>query len=112
MQIITAFVILYTMLRAIYNISATAFWIFFLVIFGILLFCYWDAGTNNIGKAEKDKKQEEKGIEPDNDFQQKLDNGELRTYDDIVYHNGIYYENENSEEWEDFEYQYEEDHRR
>lgn len=46
------------------------------------------------------------------DFQQRLDNGEIRTYDDVVYHTGRYYENENSEEWEDFEYQYEEDHRR
>ena len=46
------------------------------------------------------------------DFQERLDNGEIRTYDDIVYHNGRYYENENSEEWEDFEYQYEENHRR
>ncbi len=32
------------------------------------------------------------------------------TQDDIVQIGGQYYENERSEDWEDFEYQYEEDH--
>ncbi len=33
------------------------------------------------------------------------------TQDDIIYKNGRYYENENSEEWEEFEYDISEDER-
>lgn len=33
------------------------------------------------------------------------------TQDDIIYKDGQYQENEFSEDWKDFEYQYEEDHK-
>ena len=33
------------------------------------------------------------------------------TQDDIIYKNGHYYENENSEDWEEFEYEISEDER-
>lgn len=33
------------------------------------------------------------------------------TQDDIIYKNGRYYENENSEDWEEFEYEISEDER-
>ena len=38
-------------------------------------------------------------------------NGHPYTQDDIIYKNGRYYENENSEDWEDFEYEISEDER-
>lgn len=38
-------------------------------------------------------------------------NGHLYTQDDIIYKNGRYYENENSEDWEEFEYEISEDER-
>lgn len=38
-------------------------------------------------------------------------NDHLYTQDDIIYRNGRYYENENSEDWEEFEYEISEDER-
>ena len=38
-------------------------------------------------------------------------NGYPYTQDDIIYKNGHYYENENSEDWEEFEYEISEDER-
>lgn len=38
-------------------------------------------------------------------------NGHPYTLDDIIYKNGRYYENENSEDWEEFEYEISEDER-
>ena len=38
-------------------------------------------------------------------------NGHQYTQDDIIYKNGRYYENENSEDWEEFEYEISEDER-
>lgn len=38
-------------------------------------------------------------------------NGHPYTQDDIIYKNGYYYENENSEDWEEFEYEISEDER-
>lgn len=38
-------------------------------------------------------------------------NGHPYTQDDIIYKNGHYYENENSEDWEEFEYEISEDER-
>lgn len=38
-------------------------------------------------------------------------NGHPYTQDDIIYKNGRYYENENSEYWEEFEYEISEDER-
>ncbi len=38
-------------------------------------------------------------------------NGHPYTQDDIIYKNGRYYENENSEDWEEFEYEISEDER-
>ena len=37
--------------------------------------------------------------------------GSPYTQDDIIYKNGRYYENENSEDWEEFEYEISEDER-
>ncbi len=38
-------------------------------------------------------------------------NGHYYTQDDIIYKDGQYYENENSEDWEEFEYEISEDER-
>lgn len=38
-------------------------------------------------------------------------NGHPYTQDDIIYKDGRYYENENSEDWEEFEYEISEDER-
>lgn len=38
-------------------------------------------------------------------------NGHPYTQDDIIYKNGRYYENESSEDWEEFEYEISEDER-
>lgn len=90
--------------------------IFFLIevagFIGIICCVIWDKKQAKKKILEKQNSRNEDYDLSDRNFQERLDNGELRTYDDIVYHNGTYYENENSEEWEDFEYQYEEDHRR
>lgn len=90
--------------------------IFFLIEvagFLVIICCaIWDKKQAKKKILEKQNAINEDNNLSDRDFQQKLDNGDIRTYDDVVYHNGRYYENENSEEWEDFEYQYEEDHRR
>lgn len=95
-------------LGVIYALSAKLFWIFLVVAF---LFTGWLLSTPKNNPAYKENTKASNSDSAD-EFQQRLDNGEIRTYDDVVYHNGSYYENENSEEWEDFGYQYEEDHRR
>lgn len=95
-------------LGVIYALSHTFFWFFLGFLF---LFTGWILSTPENSTSNK-KNTNTGNSDSTDEFQQRLDNGEIRTYDDVVYHNGSYYENENSEEWEDFEYQYEEDHRR
>lgn len=95
-------------LWVIYALSPIFFGIYLAFLF---LFAGWILSTPENSTINKDNRNAS-NVYSSNDFQQRLDNGEIRTYDDVVYHNGRYYENENSEEWEDFEYQYEEDHRR
>lgn len=81
--------------------------------FLVIICCaIWDKKQAKKKIFEKQSSINEDNNLSDKDFLERLDSGEFRTYDDVVYHNGKYYENENSEEWEDFEYQYEEDHRR
>ncbi len=91
-----------------YALSPFFFWIFLSVLCSLAV---WILITPKDSPTNKENTNAGNSDSAD-DFQQRLDNGEIRTYDDVVYHNGSYYENENSEEWEDFEYQYEEDHRR
>lgn len=95
-------------LWVIYALSPIFFWIYLAFLF---LFAGWILSTPRNSPANKENVNNNNSDSTD-EFQQRLDNGEIRAYDDVVYHNGRYYENENSEEWEDFEYQYEEDHRR
>lgn len=46
------------------------------------------------------------------EFEKLLNQGEIRSVDDVIYFKGRYYENENSVEWEEFEYEWDKDHRR
>lgn len=45
------------------------------------------------------------------EFKELLQQGQIRSADDVIYFNGRYYENEYSEDWEDLEYEYDKDHR-
>lgn len=45
------------------------------------------------------------------EFRELLKQGQIRSADDIICFQGRYYENEFSEDWEDFEYEYDKDHR-
>lgn len=45
------------------------------------------------------------------EFKELLQQGQIRSADDVIYFKGRYYENEYSEDWEDFEYEYDKDHR-
>lgn len=59
------------------------------------------SGTeNNVGK-ENSSADNSGGFVDDHPY----------TQDDIIYKNGRYYENENSEDWEEFEYEISEDER-
>lgn len=59
------------------------------------------SGTEN--NAVKENSSADNGSEVVNDHPY--------TQDDIIYKNGRYYENENSEDWEEFEYEISEDER-
>lgn len=60
------------------------------------------SGTeNNAGKDKNSSADNSGGVA----------NGHPYTQDDIIYKNGRYYENENSEDWEEFEYEISEDER-
>lgn len=59
------------------------------------------SGTEN--NAGKENSSADNGSE--------VANGHPYTQDDIIYKNGRYYENENSEDWEEFEYEISEDER-
>ena len=60
------------------------------------------SGTeNNAGKDKNSPANNGSGVA----------NGPPYTQDDIIYKNGRYYENENSEDWEEFEYEISEDER-
>lgn len=60
------------------------------------------SGTeNNAGKDKNSPANNGSGVVNDHPY----------TQDDIIYKNGRYYENENSEDWEEFEYEISEDER-
>lgn len=60
-----------------------------------------DSGTENNAGKENSSANNGSGVA----------NGHPYTQDDIIYKNGRYYENENSEDWEEFEYEISEDER-
>lgn len=60
-----------------------------------------DSGTENNAEHENCPANNGSGVV----------NGHPYTQDDIIYKNGRYYENENSEDWEEFEYEISEDER-
>ena len=45
------------------------------------------------------------------EFEELLKQGEIHSVDDVIYFKGRYYENEFSEEWEEFEYEWDRKHR-
>lgn len=59
------------------------------------------SGTENNAGKEKSPADNSGGVVNDHPY----------TQDDIIYKNGRYYENENSEDWEEFEYEISEDER-
>lgn len=60
-----------------------------------------DSGTENNAGKENSSADNSGGVVDDHPY----------TQDDIIYKNGRYYENENSEDWEEFEYEISEDER-
>lgn len=58
-------------------------------------------GTENNAGNENSPADNSSGVVNDHPY----------TQDDIIYKNGRYYENENSEDWEEFEYEISEDER-
>lgn len=60
-----------------------------------------DNGTENNAGKENSSANNGSGVANDHPY----------TQDDIIYKNGRYYENENSEDWEEFEYEISEDER-
>lgn len=59
------------------------------------------SGTENNAGKENSPADNSGGVVNDHPY----------TQDDIIYKNGRYYENENSEDWEEFEYEISEDER-
>lgn len=59
------------------------------------------SGTGNNAGQENSPAENSSGVVNDHPY----------TQDDIIYKNGRYYENENSEDWEEFEYEISEDER-
>lgn len=59
------------------------------------------SGTENNAGKENSPADNSSGVVNDHPY----------TQDDIIYKNGRYYENENSEDWEEFEYEISEDER-
>lgn len=59
------------------------------------------SGTENNAGQENSPADNSSGVVNDHPY----------TQDDIIYKNGRYYENENSEDWEEFEYEISEDER-
>mgnify|MGYP000017434443 FL=1 len=59
------------------------------------------SGTENNAGKENSPADNSGGVANDHPY----------TQDDIIYKNGRYYENENSEDWEEFEYEISEDER-
>lgn len=59
------------------------------------------SGTENNAGQENSPANNSSGVVNDHPY----------TQDDIIYKNGRYYENENSEDWEEFEYEISEDER-
>lgn len=59
------------------------------------------SGTENNARKENSSANNGSGVANDHPY----------TQDDIIYKNGRYYENENSEDWEEFEYEISEDER-
>lgn len=59
------------------------------------------SGTENNAGQENSSADNSSGVVNDHPY----------TQDDIIYKNGHYYENENSEDWEEFEYEISEDER-
>lgn len=59
------------------------------------------SGTENNAGQENSPVDNGSGVANDHPY----------TQDDIIYKNGRYYENENSEDWEEFEYEISEDER-
>lgn len=59
------------------------------------------SGTENNAGKENSPANNSSGVVNDHPY----------TQDDIIYKNGRYYENENSEDWEEFEYEISEDER-
>lgn len=59
------------------------------------------SGTENNAGKENSAADNSSGVVNDHPY----------TQDDIIYKNGRYYENENSEDWEEFEYEISEDER-
>lgn len=59
------------------------------------------SGTENNAGKENNTADNSSGVVNDHPY----------TQDDIIYNNGRYYENENSEDWEEFEYEISEDER-
>ncbi len=59
------------------------------------------SGTENNAGQENSPADNSGGVVNDHPY----------TQDDIIYKNGRYYENENSEDWEEFEYEISEDER-
>lgn len=59
------------------------------------------SGTENNAGKENSPADNSGGVVNDHPY----------TQDDIIYKNGSYYENENSEDWEEFEYEISEDER-
>lgn len=59
------------------------------------------SGTENNAAQENSPADNSSGVVNDHPY----------TQDDIIYKNGRYYENENSEDWEEFEYEISEDER-
>lgn len=57
------------------------------------------SGTENNAGKENSTADNSSGVVNDHPY----------TQDDIIYKNGRYYENENSEDWEEFEYEISED---
>lgn len=48
----------------------------------------------------------------DEEFEDLLEKGQINSVDDVIEFRGRFYENEHSEEWEEFEYEWDKEHRR
>ena len=77
---------------------------FVLITVAILFVCF---ATRNYRPEEHNTKADEI-----NEFNYDEYEKPQFTQDDIIYKDGEYHENEFSEDWEDFEYQFEEDRRK